>query len=660
MKGENQLEQYRLLKKEECTIKDSFWSRYINLVKETVIPYQWNILNDNIPDSESSHAIDNFRIAAGDMEGSFYGEVFQDSDVSKWLEAVGNILMLQRDDELEKKADSVIDIIARAQCADGYLDTYFIIEEPDKRWTNVLECHELYCAGHFIEGAVSYYLATGKEKVYQVALRLADHIDRVFGPEEGKLHGYPGHQEIEIALIKLYDVSKEERYLKLAQYFIDIRGTNSFFEDEFEKRERLCFWTKEKVAEPNRWYNQFPYSYYNQFHLPVREQKEAVGHAVRGVYMYTAMADLAARGGDEELYRAARTIWDNIVNKQLYITGGIGSTHSGEAFTVDYDLPNGTNYSETCASIGLMFFAQKMLKMEADSVYADVMEQALYNTVLGGMNYEGNRFFYVNPLEVVPETCLGNTEHNHVKPVRQKWFACACCPPNIARLIAGLWQYVYTAGANTVYTHMYVGGEADLVLDEGNIHISQDTNYPWEGKVEFKIKADTHKPCTLAFRIPRWAKQYTITSNGDAVKADKVEKGYAYVTRDWSEETELTVEFAMQAALVRANQKIHFDAGRVAIVRGPLVYCLEEADNGKYLNEIAVDPKAPLVEGKGEGILDDCVTLETRGVRNEYTDTGELYLPFREQTKEITVKAVPYFLWNNRAPGEMRVWMRAK
>ena len=654
------MERYRLLEKQECRIKDPFWGRYISLVKESVIPYQWDILNDRIEDSEPSHAIDNFRIAAKDQEGSFYGQVFQDSDLSKWLEAVGNILMLQRDEELEAKADAVIDIIARAQQADGYLDTYFIIEEPEKRWTNVLECHELYCAGHFIEGAIAYYQATGKEKVYQVALKLADHIDTVFGPEEGKLHGYPGHQEVEIALIRLYDVSKNEKYLKLAKYFIDTRGTNQFFEEEFEKRGHECFWTKEKVEEPNRWYNQFPYSYYNQFHLPVREQKEAVGHAVRGVYMYTAMADLAARTDDKELFDTSRRIFDNIVEKQMYITGGIGSTHSGEAFTVDYDLPNDTNYSETCASIGLIFFAQKMLKNEADGIYGDVMEQALYNTVLGGMNYEGNRFFYVNPLAVVPEACENNTERNHVKAVRQKWFACACCPPNIARLIAGLWQYVYTADKNTAYVHLYVGSETKLELESGCLMLTQTTNYPWDEKVLIDVKAENQELVTIALRKPKWSSTYHLLVNGQETAPDKEEKGFLYITGNWSEKTQIELVFDMKPKLIKANRKVHYNAGRAAIVRGPIVYCLEEEDNGKYLDQIQLDVKAGLAE-KEETMFGGCVTIETKGYREQADEDGEaLYLPYRSEETDISVKAVPYFLWNNRSDGEMQVWVRVK
>lgn len=654
------MKEYRLLKKEECQIDDSFWNRYITLVKEKVIPYQWDILNDKIEGTEPSHAIDNFRIAAGDRKGNFYGEVFQDSDVSKWLEAAGNILMIERDAELEEKADSVIDIIARAQQENGYLDTYFIIEAPQKKWTNVLECHELYCAGHFIEGAISYYLATKKEKVMQIAVKLADHICDVFGKEEGKLHGYPGHQEIEIALLKLYDVTGNEKYFELAQYFIDTRGTNNFFEEEFEKRNRICQWTNTQVEEPNRYYNQFPYNYYNQFHLPVRKQDKAVGHAVRAVYMYTAMADIASRTGDKELIGACKNIWENIVNKQMYITGGIGATHSGEAFTVDYDLPNDTNYSETCASIGLMFFAQKMLKIELNSTYADVMERALYNTVLGGMNYEGNRFFYVNPLEVVPETCGGNTERNHVKPVRQKWFACACCPPNIARTIAGLWQYIYTVKENAAFVHLYIGGESEIKLSSGNMKIVQSGNYLWEGKVVLDVQADTAEPMTVAVRIPSWTfGQYQLLCDGKAAEFT-VDNGYAFLTKDWSQGRKIEIQFNMESHFIQSNKKVHYNAGRAAIVRGPLVYCLEETDNGKYLNQISVDTNAGLEEEHGT-LFGESVLLHTTGYR-KINEDGEdkLYALYDSAEEKVDITAIPYFLWNNRTSGEMQVWVRAK
>lgn len=653
------MENNRVLKKPECFIKSPFWDRYIRLIKEEVIPYQWDILNDRRPDAEPSHAIDNLRIAAGEMEGHFYGQVFQDSDVYKWLEAVGNILMLERDPELEKKADEVIDIIEKAQEKDGYLNTYFSIEEPDKRWTNVLECHELYCAGHFIEGAVAYYKATGKEKIYEIACKLADHLSTVFGPEEGKIHGYPGHQEIELALLRLYDLSGRESHLKLAEYFINTRGTNNFFEEEFKKRDRVSFWTKAKIEDPNQHYNQYPYTYYNQFHKPVSKQSTAVGHAVRGVYMYTAMADIARRTENPRLLEACRRLWKNITERQMYITGGIGATPSGEAFTADFDLPNDTNYSETCASIGLIFFAERMLRAENKSVYADVMEQALYNTVLGGMNYDGNQFFYVNPLESVPTVCKINTERCHVKPIRQKWFACACCPPNIARLISGLWEYIYTASEERINVHLYIAGQADVRLQDGYIHIRQETAYPLEGNVRFEVQTDTEKEVTLALRIPRWAKQFTVMLAGEKVLPDTMENGYAIFKRNWKEKTEIQLNLEMKAQFIAANKNIHYDLGRAAIIRGPLVYCLEEADNGSRLDEIILDTSCELQEEMTPD-WNGTVVLTARGWRIRVPDTEDLYMPYQSRKDRIQVKAIPYYLWNNRGEGEMQVFTRAE
>ena len=424
-------------------------------------------------------------------------------------------------------------------------------------------------------------------------------------------------------------------------------------------KDHVSFWEKARTPEPNRYYNQYPYNYYNQFQSPVREQKKAVGHAVRGVYMYTAMADMAAKTGDKELFKACRTIWDDIVNCQMYITGGIGSTNSGEAFTKDYDLPNDTNYSETCASIGLIFFAQRMLMTETDSTYGDVIEQALYNTVLGGMNYEGNRFFYVNPLESVPEVCYDNTQRHHVKPERQKWFACACCPPNIARLIGGLWDYIYTAAEDTVNVHLYIAGDAKVQVGNSILNITQTTSYPENGRIHFKVQADTDREITLALRIPGWAEHYTLRLNGQELTPDKVEKGYAYLTRPWAEAAELEVEFDMQPRFMCANRKIHYDLGRTAIMRGPVVYCLEEVDNGKYLDELSVDTQAGLTEEKKEE-FGGFVALKAQGSRLHVPETDQLYMNYNAKREKAELTAVPYHLWNNRGLGEMQVWVKAE
>ena len=408
------------------SIHDTFWSRYTQLVRDVVLPYQWEVLNDRVPDAELSHAVKNFRIAAGDEEGEFYGFVFQDTDIAKWLETVAYSLSISPDPELERTADEMIDLIARAQQPDGYLNTYYTIKAPELRWTNLREAHELYTAGHFIEAAVAYYEATGKRKLLDVLCRLADYIDATFGPEPEKLPGYPGHQEIELALIKLYHTTGESRYLRLSQYFLEERGKEPFYFDiEAEKRGQTTIFREFRQFERN----------YAQAHVPVRQQTTAEGHSVRAVYMYSAMADVARETCDAELFEACKRLWHNITTRRMYITGGIGSTSIGEAFTFDHDLPNDTMYTETCASIGLMMFAQRMLLIEEDRRYADVMEQALYNNLLSGMSQDGTCYFYVNPLEVWPEASEKSPIKKHVKTVRQKWYACACCPAQFSPAI---------------------------------------------------------------------------------------------------------------------------------------------------------------------------------------------------------------------------------
>jgi DUF1680 family protein len=640
----------------ENTVDDKFWNRYISLIKTQVIPYQWEILNDRINDSEKSHAIDNFKIAAGMIEGSFYGEIFQDSDVYKWLEAVGNILSIERDDELERKADYVIDLISKAQEENGYLNTYFTIEAPDKKWTNLLECHELYCAGHFIEAAVAYYRATKKELVLNIAIKLANHIDDTFGYDDNKIQGYPGHQEIELALMKLFDVTKDDKYFELARFFIDVRGTNNFFEDEFEKRDRICQWTKTVVDEPNRYYNQFPYNYYNQFHLPVREQTEAVGHAVRAVYMYTAMADIASRINDESLLIAVHKLWDNITNKKMYITGGIGSTPSGEAFTVDYDLPNDTAYSETCASIGLIYFAHMMQKIELKSEYGDIIERALYNTVLAGMNYDGNRFFYVNPLTVYPDNCYGNPERHHVKTERQKWFSCACCPPNIARTLSSLSNYIYSIHNNTLCVHQYISGRTTIKSDTGYISIIQRGNYIHDGRMTLIIE-NNNCLSEVALRIPGWSMgSYTILCNGKEIQHNE-KNGYMHIDFDESEISyQIEISFDMTPQFIQSNSRVSYNEGYMAVTRGPVVYCIEEIDNGKFLGQIRVlvnEEKSEFPDNQFDG----AIKLKLKGVRKKISKDEKLYSPLSIEEEETDIVLIPYYLWNNRGEGEMRVWL---
>lgn len=636
-------------------IKDEFWSRYIKLVREVVIPYQYDAINDRIDDAEPSHAVKNFRIAAGLQSGEFQGMVFQDSDVSKWLEAVGFSLQTQKDPELEKEADEIIDILEMAQRPDGYLNTYFILKEPDNRWTNLAECHELYCAGHFFEAAVAYYNGTNKRKVLDIACRFADYIDSTFGPEEGKIHGYDGHEEVELALYKLYKVTGNERYLKLSKYFLDERGAKpDFFDMQWEKRGRKDFWQGGVKREWGK-------TYY-QTHLPIRQQESAEGHAVRVVYMCMAVADVAAETHDIELYKACRKLWENIVTKRMYITGGIGSVSKGESFTFDYDLPNDTVYAETCASIGLAFFAHRMSMIECKSEYADVMEKALYNTIIGGMSQDGKRFFYVNPLEVQPVACEKNPIMHHVKPVRQKWFTCACCPPNVARMLTSLGQYIYTCNEDTIYANLYIGGEADVNIGGNEVRIVQNTNYPWDGAVSFKVLPKEEKKFTLALRIPGWCSKAEIMINNERMDIEKMKTdGYVKINRVWKDdEVQLTMD--MPILRMRANPRVKADVGKAAIQRGPLIYCMEEADNGQNLHEIYLRKETVLKARFDKDLLGGMVVIEGDAERIEDKNWGkELYsAEIKESYRTEKVKLIPYYAWANRKVGEMAVWVKER
>ncbi|ADH61394.1 protein of unknown function DUF1680 [Thermoanaerobacter mathranii subsp. mathranii str. A3] len=633
----------------QVKISGGFWSKYAKLIKEVTIPYQWEVLNDRVPGVPLSHAIKNFRIAAGEMEGEFAGMVFQDSDVYKWLEAVSYSLAVYPDPELEKIADEVIDLIARAQQSDGYLNTYFIIKEPDKKWTNLRDSHELYCAGHLIEAAVAYYEATGKKKLLDVACRFADHIDSIFGPEPGKKRGYPGHEEIELALVKLYRVTGEEKYLRLSKYFIDERG------------EKPLYFEIEAKARGDEWDEQW--ASYFQVHLPVREQTSAEGHAVRAAYLYSGMVDVAVETGDESLIQACKKLWDNITTKRMYITGGIGSSSFGEAFTFDFDLPNDTVYAETCAAIGLVFFAHRMLQIDPDRRYADVMERALYNSVISGMSLDGKKYFYVNPLEVWPEACEKNKVKAHVKYTRQPWFKCACCPPNLARLLASLGKYIYSIRDNELYVHLYVDSEVQTKISENEVKVRQETEYPWDGRIVINILPERELDFTLALRIPGWCKDAKVSVNGEEIDISGImDKGYAKIKRLWKPGDRIELLLSMTVMRVKANPNVREDEGRVAIQRGPVIYCLEEMDNGPNLNNIVL-PKECKFEVKYEkDLLNGVCVIETEAEREDYGSWGEeLYkVDVNVSYKPVRIKFIPYFAWANRAPGEMMVWVREK
>ena len=636
---------------QQVKISDPFWNHYLELIRKEVLPYQWRALNDLIPDAAKSHAIANLQIAGGQAEGEFHGFVFQDSDVYKWLEAVGYSLATHPDPGLEALADQVVEIIAKAQQPDGYINSYFTIAKPQERWTNLRDCHELYCAGHFFEAAAAYYQATGKAKVLEIACKFADYLVEVFGTNPGQIPGYPGHEEVELALIKLYQVTNDERYLKLSKFFIDQRGQEPhYFAVEAEKRGEI-----RRHAPP--WSDHS----YHQAHKPVREHTSAEGHAVRAMYLYAGVADIAYYTQDRELLETCLKVWDNITRRRMYITGGIGSSAHAEAFSFDYDLPNERAYNETCASIGLFFFAHRMLKLAQDSKFADVMELALYNGALSGISLDGKRFFYVNPLEVWPEACEKRNDHRHVKPTRQPWFGCACCPPNIARLLASLAGYIYTkVDDSELFTHLYIGGTAELTLKGQRLAITQESGFPWDGTVKLILNTASDLDFTLALRIPAWCQNPSITVNGEHIDIKSgFEHGYVKIQRTWSNNDRVELEFPMQVALITANPKVRANRGKVALTRGPLVYCLEEADNGDNLHNLIINPDGRF-EVKYKQPLMNKITIITAEGRRELDNWGDvLYKANTEpDTEPVTLTFIPYYSWANRETGEMLVWVR--
>jgi len=649
-------------------VTDAFWKKEMELVRTEVIPYQWNALNDNVPGAAPSFCMRNYRRAGevekerkakgdkfvqikypldtfetlpkdGKMDGRFYGFLFQDTDFTKWVEAVAYSLTQHPDPELEKTADEAIEAVCAAQREDGYLDTYYLINDQDMIFTNLKDNHELYCFGHLTEGAVAYYQATGKDRLLKAAERFADFIASKLGHGEGKKAGYPGHEIAEMALMRLYDLTGEQKYLDLAKYFIDERGTKPYYYDI--ERGLTCPEGEERYS-------------YNQANRPVRQQDEVQGHSVRAVYLYSGMADVARATQDESLLKACETLWNNMVHQKMYVTGGIGATHIGEAF--NYDLPNDTAYAETCASIGLVFFARRMLEIQAKAEYADVMELALYNGVLSGMALDGKSFFYVNPLEVLPEACHKDERKFHVKPIRQKWFGCACCPPNLARTVSSVASYAYTENDTTLFVHLYMGG----TVEGEKVKASITSEFPWDGHVSVTCESDTKEPYTFAFRIPGWCASY----EKEIPKGAEVEEkdGYLYVTKVWAKGETIRLNFPMEIQFLASNPLVREDAGRVAVKRGPVVYCMEEADNGKnlHLTKLCVDGEktAEAADELGEHFVR--VTAEGRRMKLGDAEKQPLYHLYQKEEEEKTkLKLIPYYMWNNRGEGEMQVWIRA-
>lgn len=616
---------------------DGFIGKYQKLIRDTVIPYQYSVLCDKAPDTEKSHVVKNFENAAKALRGEdvgdgFYGMVFQDSDAAKWIEAAAYSLALYPDEKLSETVDELIDKIAAAQDEDGYLDTYFTIKDRDKRWKNLLEGHELYCSGHMMEAACAYYEATGKKKLLDVMEKNAEHIYKHFITEKNE--GAPGHPEVELALMKMYRTTGNKKWLQLAEHFINERGEDPYFYEKEAAKRDWTVWGNDPTAHD-----------YQQSGKPVRAQSDATGHAVRAVYLYTGMAQLSAKSGDNALYDACKRLWESITRRRMYVTGGIGSTVLGEAFSVDYDLPPDTDYAETCASIGLMFFANAMLKNELIGEYADVMETAFYNTVLGGMQLDGKRFFYVNPLEVVPGISGVSPTHRHDLPVRPKWYACACCPPNVARLITSFGCYAYGENSDMSFCHMYADGEIKF---ENGMELVCKTNYPYDMTVNYSVI----KGGRLAIRIPGWSDTFTLALNGEKQELKPI-NGYVIIAVKDGDEAKLVLSDTPH--FVYPSVKIPAVSGMAAIRRGPLVYCFEDADNGDVLSLALKRGGKITVCEPDRNELSGVTKLKVEAVR--FDDNGKPYSFDEPKTTDTLAIAVPYYTWGNRGENAMRVFM---
>ena len=564
----------------------------------------------------------------------FTVQVFWDSDVGKWIEAASYALSHKRDPDIEAKIDGIVDLLAKAQSPDGYLNCWYNGREPDKRWTNLRDNHELYNAGHMLEGAIAYFQITGRRRLLDIMERYVDHIAATFGTAPGQKRGYCGHQEIELALVKLFRLTGDRRRLDLAAYFIDERGRQPhYFTTEAIDRGDDPAGFVQKTYE------------YSQSHLPVRQQTKVVGHAVRAMYMYTAMADLAAELKDADLKRACETLWRDVTTAQMYVTAGLGPKESNEGFTEAYDLPNETAYAETCASVALVFWAQRMLHLDLDGRYADVLEQALYNNVLCGLSRDGTHYFYANPLE-------SRGQHS-----RWAWHHCPCCTMNVSRLIASVSGYFVSTSPEAIALHLYGGISASVRVGDVKVALREVSEYPWSGHIRVSIDPETPIEFDLKLRIPGWSKAAAIAINGEAIVA-KPDKGYATLRRRWRKGDTVTLDLPMPAERLYAHPNVRMDVGRVALRRGPVVYCIEEADNPGGAVQTFKLPLTAKIEIEQQDIFGGVTMLKANAQRLTAAGAEDaLYSTVPPASRNAPLTAVPYYLWNNRGAGSMLVWI---
>ena len=597
-------------------INDPFWSpRQKSLFTRT--------LKEQFDQLVAKKYRQNFERTARRETGGYIGLVFNDSDVYKVLEAASYALGIERAPWLEKEVDGWIDLIAKAQDTDGYLDCHFQLNEPQNKWKNLRDQHELYCAGHLFEAAAAHYQATGKKTLLNVARKLADHIDARFGP--GKHMGYPGHPEAELALFKLWRATGEQRYFKLAEFFLNSRGSKWF------------------ATEHNTPLNAYNGEYWSD-NLPIRDHETIIGHAVRAAYLFTGATELATETNDPKMVQMLDRIWRSTTEKRMFLTGGLGPSGSNEGFTVDYDLPTFSAYQESCASIANALWNYRMSLLHGDGKYADVMETAIYNGTLAGINYEGDKYYYTNPL-------ASHGDHH-----RQDWFTCACCPPNLARLIGQFGGLAYGQSPHSAYVLMYVSSSAKLMVGGKSVGLGVTTRYPYSGDVKVVVNPSSSSNFALKLRVPGWALSVTTSINGQTRKLP-IEKGFVTIRRNWSKGDVVKLGIPMSVRRVISHPSVKETFGKYALARGPMIYCLESVDNKFDMGQMGVPLNETITPKNILGLLGDTTVLEGQAfVTTEQPWSGKLFAN-TSPARSVKFRAIPYCLWDNRGAGEMRVWL---
>ena len=609
------------------------------------------------------------RALTGDNTEKEKPHIFWESDLAKLMEGAFFSMQQEKDDELEKICDTIIDKIIANQEDDGYLNYFFTRHEPENKFTNLRDRHELYCAGHLLESAIEHHKATGNSKFFDAIEKYIDHIISKFGREEGKMRGYPGHQVIELALVKAYEHTDNKKFLDLATYFIDERGTHSDPESHYYVQEKKKLYEKEGDIDTSllpsamRDFMQFDADFmgktfrdlqYWQAHERPVDQKTAEGHSVRALYMFTAMADLARLNNDSEMLKACKTLWRNIVDKRMYVHSGVGSAHIGERFTFDYDLPNDMAYAETCATISLIYFANRLSKIELNSEYGDIIENSLYNLLLASTSLDGEGFFYDNYLECEPGY-LHSQQRRH--GVRDKYHICSCCPPNITRLFASMDMYIYNYYDESLVVDQYISSEIDLMNKSHGIKLNQKSDFPHKGYSKIEVLDSKNEDLVIYFRIPSWDKNMVINLNGSKIDYEVV-NGYAKIIKNWQNGDIIELTFDFTPRYVRSNPNVRYNVRKACLFRGPILYCLEENDNGKYLNKFVIDADNSFDEVNDKISSENIISLNTKGYKFE--DTNDLYLENKPNLTETSLKYIPYYCWSNRGENEMLVWVNEK